>query len=56
MRNKVDRNLNVECDHNHQFANLKDILVYQADIYILRGLEDERHKSKGYPTLLNALI
>ena len=56
MRDEADRNLDVERDRDHQFADLEDILVRRADIYVSRGLEDERRESKGYPTPPNALV
>jgi hypothetical protein len=56
VRDKADRNLDVECDRDHQFPDLENILMRRADVYVSRGLEDERCESKGYPTPPNALV
>ena len=56
MRDETDRNLDIERDCDHQFADVEDILMRLADVYISRGLKDERRESKGYPTPPNALV
>lgn len=41
MRDEADRNLDVERDHDHQFTNVKDLLVAWADADVERGLENK---------------
>lgn len=56
VRDDADHNLDIERDRDHQFADIEDILVRRADVYVSRGLEDERREGKGYPTPPNTLI
>ena len=56
MRDKADRNLDVECDRKHQFTNVEDLLVRRADVHVSRGLEDERCEGESYPTPPDALV
>lgn len=56
VRDEADRNLDVERDREHQFANVEDLLVRRADVHVSCGLEYERCEGESYPTPPDALV